>query len=90
MLMCRGHWFSLSKRTQRAIWREYREGQEIDKKPSLRYLAVQRWSVGEAILRERKGEGIEVALVYLVEALKYRAHAITRNQGDPLPWMLDA
>jgi hypothetical protein len=41
MFACREHWFALSKEMQDAIWREYRSGQEVDKRPSLRYLAVQ-------------------------------------------------
>lgn len=45
MFMCRAHWFSLRKPIRDAIWNEYRSGQEIDKRPSLRYLAVQQRAI---------------------------------------------
>lgn len=48
---CREHWFKLPKHLRDAIWKEYRPGQEIDKKPSVRYLAVaalvQGWIAGK-------------------------------------------
>jgi hypothetical protein len=37
---CREHWFKLPKTLRDSIWQEYRPGQEIDKKPSARYIAV--------------------------------------------------
>lgn len=37
---CREHWYKLPKQLRDAIWKEYRPGQEIDGKPSERYLAV--------------------------------------------------
>lgn len=43
MVMCRPHWWSVRKALRDAIWREYRRGQERDKRPSARYMAVQRW-----------------------------------------------
>lgn len=37
---CRKHWFALPEFLRKAIWREYREGQEISKTPSNSYLFV--------------------------------------------------
>jgi hypothetical protein len=38
MFMCKRHWFSLRKPMRDAIWREYRPGQEDDKRASTRYM----------------------------------------------------
>ena len=35
---CREHWFMLPAAMRAAIWRHYRPGQEIDKKPSAVYI----------------------------------------------------
>ena len=47
---CRKHWFALPPKIRSAIWRVYRPGQEIDKEPSLEYLAAatraQEWIKG--------------------------------------------
>ena len=40
MLACKTHWFQLPKRIRDRIWATYREGQEIDKKPSDDYSAA--------------------------------------------------
>jgi hypothetical protein len=45
MLMCLHHWRKVPKNLQTLVWRYYRPGQEIDKRPSLEYLAVQRIAV---------------------------------------------
>jgi hypothetical protein len=34
MLFCGAHWRRLPQPAQAVIWREYRNGQEIDKRPS--------------------------------------------------------
>ena len=34
---CKRHWFMLPEEIREEIWATYREGQEIDKKPSLAY-----------------------------------------------------
>ncbi len=51
MFMCRSHWSRLPKRTQAAIWAEYKPGQEGRKDPTLRYLAVQQYAIGEVAFR---------------------------------------
>jgi len=41
MFACLRHWRMVSPALQRALWREYRTGQEIDKIVSKRYLVAQ-------------------------------------------------
>ncbi len=67
------HWFALPKPLRDAIWREYRPGQEHDKKPSARYLAVQRRAIGALL-----------AAPYLLESEIWRREAIEAGDGDPL------
>jgi hypothetical protein len=40
MFMCGRHWRMLPSQFQKVIWHYYRPGQEIDKQPSIEYLAV--------------------------------------------------
>lgn len=80
IFMCRPHWFSLRKVMQRAIWREYREGQEVDKQPSKRYLAVQRHAVGEVCARTYP----DVSATYLRMGEELRQACIAEGLGDPL------
>lgn len=44
---CRAHWFALPATLRARIWRHYRPGQEIDKRPSAEYIetakAVRTW-----------------------------------------------
>lgn len=51
---CPQHWFQLPKPIRDAIWRAYRPGQEIDKRPSDRYIAAaklaQAWIAGKVTL----------------------------------------
>lgn len=53
---CREHWFKLPKSLRDQVWKEYRPGQEIEKKPSIRYLAVmavvQGWITGKVTLNK--------------------------------------
>lgn len=39
---CRVHWYMLSAELQKLIWRTYRPGQEIDKRPSREYIEAAR------------------------------------------------
>lgn len=84
MFMCRAHWFSLRKALRDAIWREYRPGQENDKRASPRYLAVQRRAVGEVAFKPNDEAAAKVAAPYLVESETWRAHCILHGLGDPL------
>lgn len=40
LFMCLKHWRMVPRDMQRAIWRHYRPGQEIDKQPSTTYVQV--------------------------------------------------
>lgn len=39
---CKEHWFRLPATLRRAVWRHYRPGQEIDKRPSPEYIETAR------------------------------------------------
>jgi hypothetical protein len=67
-----------------AIWREYRQGQEIDKDASLRYLAVQRRAIGEVAFRPNDEEAARVSAPYLLKAEELRRRCIAQGLGDPL------
>src|SRR5688572_3792847 len=84
MFMCRAHWYSLRKPMRDAIWREYRRGQEIDKSPSLRYLAVQQRAIGEVAFRPSDEGAARVAGPYALRAGDLRARCIVAGLGDPL------
>jgi hypothetical protein len=84
MFACRGHWASVRKVLQDAIWREFREGQEVDKRPSLRYLAVQQRAVAELAFKPNDEEAARVAAEYLVNSERFRKAAIDAGAGDPL------
>lgn len=84
MLFCLDHWRALPKKVQDAIWREYRSGQEIDKKPSLRYLSVQRLACAHSVFKPDDEEAALRALVYLQEAVRYAKEAVAAGLGDPL------
>jgi hypothetical protein len=45
MFMCKKHWFMLPKHLRDSVWSEYREGQEIDKNPSLEYILTTAWCI---------------------------------------------
>ena len=37
---CKRHWMMLPADIRKEIWRTYRKGQEIDKRPSMAYIAA--------------------------------------------------
>jgi hypothetical protein len=84
MLFCLPHWRALPKKVQDAVWREYRSGQEIDKKPSLRYLSVQRLACALSVFKPDDEEAALLALVCLKEAVNYSRAAVEAGLGDPL------
>jgi len=67
LLFCARHWKMVPRKTQVTVWNNYRPGQEIDKKPTLAYLAIQQTAVGE--VAEKEG--------YLDEAKKAFAKALS-------------
>lgn len=84
MFLCRSHWYALRKPLRDAIWREYRLGQERDKRPSMRYLAVQQRAVGELAFKPNDEDAARIAARYLVSSETWRRAAIDRGEGDPL------
>lgn len=84
MFMCPRHWFSLRGAVRAAIWREYRPGQENDKNPSVRYMAVQRRAIGELLFKPNDESAARLAAPYLLEAETWRRKAIDAGLGDPL------
>jgi hypothetical protein len=88
MFMCRLHWFALPQKIRDAIWREYRPGQELDKDPSLRYLAVQRLALAYSVFRPHDEKSVLGALSYSVEAMRYGKKAVEEGLGDPLEGLI--
>jgi hypothetical protein len=89
MFACRSHWFALPQKIRDAVWREYRTGQERDKRPSFRYCAVQRLAVAHTAFKPHDEEAAKVAARYFQQALRWRAKAIEAGQGDPLAGLVD-
>lgn len=56
MFMCLPHWRRIPGVLQKKIWATYRPGQEVDKRPSVEYLAVvalvQGWIAGKVIVNK--------------------------------------
>jgi hypothetical protein len=88
MLMCLRHWKALPGKVQRAIWREYRAGQEHTKLPTHRYMAVQQLAVMHSAFKPNDEAAALAAATYLRSALAYRAEAIRLGHGDPLDGLL--
>lgn len=88
MFACRAHWYALPARVRAAIWREYRSGQESDKRPSLRYLAVQRLAVMHTAFRPNDEGAALVCAGYLKEAMAFAAECERIGQGNPLAGLL--
>jgi len=88
MFACRDHWFSLPKKIRDAIWREYRPGQERDKRPSARYLAVQQLACSYLVFAPDNEEAVLASLPYINEAVRYQKLAIAEGFGDPLEGLI--
>lgn len=88
LFACRKHWFALRELLRKAIWREYRVGQEVRKDPSLRYLAVQQRAVAELVFKSNDEEAAKLSVYYLQESEKWRQMAIEQGAGDPLAGLL--
>ena len=52
--MCLKHWKMVPKAVQDLIWYHYRPGQEIDKQPSVAYIAIAFVSISCVALKEGK------------------------------------
>lgn len=84
MFMCRGHWSRLPTPVQRAIYREYRPGQEKDKKPSTAYLAVQQWAIALVAFRPNDEQAAATSAKYILGAAVCRTLAMSEGALDPL------
>lgn len=89
LFACRAHWFELRLPLRNAIWREYREGQEDDKRPSVRYLCVQQRAVAELAFKPNDEEAARIAAPYLMASEKFRRQAIAQGLGDPLAGIVE-
>lgn len=90
MLMCLAHWRDVPPLTQKAIWREYRKGQERDKRPSVRYLAVQQLAIAQCAFKPNDFHAAKIAAGYIAKAQHYRQLAVERGEGDPLQGLVPA
>lgn len=54
-LMCANHWRMVPRELQRCVWNFYRDGQEVDKKPSPEYVKAARAAIDSVALQETKG-----------------------------------
>lgn len=58
MLMCLPHWRKVPILIQRKVWKHYRPGQEVDKRPSREYLEVMKEAVEAVWEREQYGKDL--------------------------------
>lgn len=86
--MCSSHWAKLRQPIKDAIWREYRPGQEQDKKPSARYMSVQRLAVASLIFKPNDELAVATAAPYIEHALMWRKIAVESDKGDPLAGLI--
>jgi hypothetical protein len=84
MFACKAHWFALPKKIRDAIWREYRPGQENDKNPSLRYMAVQRLACAHLAFKPHDEVAAAQSLELMFEAVRYGRASVDEGFGDPL------
>lgn len=54
MLMCRKHWWMVPEPLRREVWRLYRPGQEVDKRPTREYLEAANAAVNAVADREAR------------------------------------
>lgn len=54
LLMCARHWRQVPRPLQRAVWSTYRPGQEIDKRPTVEYLAAADAAIEAVFAKEQE------------------------------------
>lgn len=52
LLMCLRHWRMVPKALQAEVWRTYRPGQEIDKRPSSEYMTASNAAIDAVAKKE--------------------------------------
>jgi hypothetical protein len=85
---CATHWFALPQKIRDAIWREYQSGQEISKRASWRYMAVQRLALAYSVFRPGDEKAVLETLRYVGDAMRYAKEAVATGQGDPLEGLI--
>lgn len=85
---CKTHWFALPQKIRDAIWREYQPAQEISKRASWRYMAVQRLALAYSVFRPEDERCVLEALRYATSAMRYAKLAVEAGQGDPLEGLI--
>lgn len=83
MFSCRPHWYALPKVLRDAVWREFRAGQETDKRPTRRYIAVQRLAVAHLAFKPGDAKAAKAVAYYLEHGQQWRERAIKAGEGDP-------
>ena len=81
MFACRRHWFALPRAIQLAIWAEYRNGQERDKQPSLRYMAVQTAARAVLAFKPRDEAAALLSAELVLQAFHYVVTKWLQEQG---------
>jgi len=71
-----------------AIWREYIEGQEISKRPTHRYLAVQQLACAYLVFKPNSEKAVLKTLPYISKALAHAKAAVAEGLGDPLEGLI--
>jgi hypothetical protein len=79
--MCPEHWAKLPQPVQRLIWHHYREGQEIDKSPTVDYIAAAFVAISLVALEEKK----RMPTLHLGGAMIYPP----QEPGDPQSKLAD-
>ena len=87
MLMCLRHWRRVPRSIQKAVWREYRPGQEITKDPSAAYLEVMEQAIGAVAKWEGRAAPAEARPCDHVYTRKhlYQTHAYCEKCGRQRP-----
>ena len=56
LLMCRRHWRMVPQALQDEVWRTYRQGQELDKDPSMAYIQAAKAAIA-AVAHQESPDG---------------------------------
>ena len=83
LFACRRHWVALPKTLRDAIWRDYRPGQEIDKRPSASYLAVQTMARAFLAFKPHNEVAALTCANLVIDSMRWRRLAISQGAGDP-------
>lgn len=59
LLMCPKHWWMVPRELRLAVWREYRSGQELDKRPSAAWHAAADAAIAAVFELERKDRELQ-------------------------------